>query len=172
MIQIRSAKKQITLVAGPDAAWGHASAWRGGLDKLLDKTDKPHHCSRRGGSQCGSPCLVLLWLCIRNDDTATHRLDLWTSVAEFWGPSLGISLSYSCLWNLDLWIIKAFLVGHCFWHRGQTNPDELTCFASTWFWTCEIFFELYPHSVHCQHPLSFLNMKLFTKMFRPSIVSA
>ena len=80
--------------------------------------------------------------------------------------------SYSCLWNLDLWIIKAFLVGHCLWQRGQENPDELICLASTWFWTWEIFFELYPHSVHCQQPPSFLNMKLFTKMFRPSMVSA
>ena len=85
---------------------------------------------------------------------------------------MGLNRSYSCLWYLDLWFIKACLVGQCLWHIGQENPEVETCLASTWFCTWDIFFELYPHSVHCQRPSSFLNMRLSTRMFRASIVSA
>ena len=85
---------------------------------------------------------------------------------------MGSNWNYSCLWYLDLWFIKACLVGQCLWHIGQENPVVETCLASTWFWTWDIFFELYPHSVHCQRPSSFLNMRLSTRMFRASIVSA
>lgn len=86
--------------------------------------------------------------------------------------SISKGSNYSCLWYLDLWFIKACLVGQCLWHIGQENPEVETCLASTWFWTWEIFFELYPHSVHCQRPSLFLNMRLSTRMFRASIVSA
>ena len=85
---------------------------------------------------------------------------------------MGSNWNYSCLWYLDLWFIKACLVGQCLWHIGQENPEVDTCLASTWFWTWDIFFELYPHSVHCQRPSSFLNIRLSTRMFRASIVSA
>ena len=79
----------------------------------------------------------------------------------------GLNWNYSCLW-----FIIACLVGQCLRQIRQENPEVETCLASTWFCTGEIFLELYWHSLHCQQPSSFLNMRFSTNMFRSSIVSA